>query len=278
MSPDERKSQRVVAGAAGPQRPPAESGDETVRPAQRPLPVTVRQDIARTIFAVLFIFGLIAGCFWILRPFIPALIWATMIVVSTWSLMLNVQARFWNRRWIAVTLMMSALVLAFVIPFWLAISTLVDHAEQITTWAGSLSRAHLPALPAWIEGIPYAGRKITAFWNDIAMTGPSAVTAQVEPYARGIARWFAGQVGGFGMVALQFILALILAAVMYTYGESAAAGVRLSGAATRGWGWPVHGCLGMRRLDLAGPQGGETGAAGDPWFDVACHGRCFVVL
>jgi len=47
MSPDERKSQRVVAGAAGPQRPPAESGDETVRPAQRPLPVTVRQDIAR---------------------------------------------------------------------------------------------------------------------------------------------------------------------------------------------------------------------------------------
>jgi predicted PurR-regulated permease PerM len=245
MSPDERKSQRVVAGAAGPQRPPAESGDETVRPAQRPLPVTVRQDIARTSFAVLFIFGLIAGCFWILRPFIPALIWATMIVVSTWSLMLNVQARFWNRRWIAVTLMMSALVLAFVIPFWLAISTLVDHAEQITTWAGSLSRAHLPALPAWIEGIPYAGRKITAFWNDIAMTGPSAVTAQVEPYARGIARWFAGQVGGFGMVALQFILALILAAVMYTYGESAAAGVRL-------FFWRLAGARGEEVVDLSG--------------------------
>ena len=112
-----------------------------------------------------------------------------------------------NRRWIRMTLMMSALVLAFVIPFGLvAISTLGGPAEHITP--AHPQQSPFAGIAAWIEGIPYAGRKITAFWNDIAMTGPSAVTAKVEPYARGIARWFAGQVGGFGMVALQFILAL----------------------------------------------------------------------
>ena len=191
------------------------------------VPVAVRQDLARITLGVLFIFGLIAACFWILKPFLPAFIWAAMIVVSTWSLMLSVQARLWNLRWLAVSIMMSALVLAFVIPFWLAISTLAEHAEQISTWVNSLKTAKLPTLPAYIENVPYAGSRISATWNDIATNGPSALTSKIEPYARGIAKWFVAQVGGFGVMALQFVLSLIVSAVMYSYGESAAAGVRL---------------------------------------------------
>lgn len=192
-----------------------------------PIPVAVRQDLARTTFAVLFMVGLIGACFWILRPFVPAFIWATMVVVATWSTMLEVQEKFWNRRWIAVTLMMTAIVLAFVVPFWLAISTLVEHAQEITIWVQSLSKAQLPALPAWIERLPYAGPKIAAAWNDLATTGPTALTVKIEPYARSIARWFVAQVGSFGMIALQFLLTLVVTAVMYLYGERAVAGVRL---------------------------------------------------
>ena len=208
------------------------------------VPVSVRQDLARTTLGVLFIFGLIAACFWILRPFLPAFMWATMIVVSTWSLMLSVQARLWNLRWLAVTIMMSALVLAFVIPFWLAISTIADHADQISTWVNSLRTAQFPTLPVWVENLPYAGSRISAAWNEIAMNGPSAVTAKIEPYARGIAKWFVSQVGGFGVMALQFVLSLIVSAVMYSYGESAAAGVRL-------FFWRLAGERGEEVVDLS---------------------------
>ncbi|MGZ9014458.1 MAG: AI-2E family transporter YdiK, partial [Burkholderiales bacterium] len=193
----------------------------------QPLPVTLRQDLARTTFGVLFIVGLIAACFWILRPFLPAFIWATMIVVATWSTLLELQEKLWNRRWIAVTIMTSALILAFVVPFWLAISTLVEHAEEITGWVQSISRAQLPPLPGWVEALPYVGPKIAAAWNEVATTGPSAITAKIEPYARGIARWFVGQVGGLGVMALQFLLTIIVAAVMYMYGESVVEGARL---------------------------------------------------
>ena len=41
------------------------------------------RDLTRTTLAVLFIGVLIAASFWVLRPFLPALIWATMIVVAT---------------------------------------------------------------------------------------------------------------------------------------------------------------------------------------------------
>ena len=234
---------RGAAGVpAGSPTPPAESPRSSEEAAA--VPVAVRQDLARTTLGVLFIFGLIAACFWILRPFLPAFIWATMIVVATWSLMLNVQARLWNQRWLAVTIMISGLVLAFVIPFWLAISTLADHAEEISTWVQSLRTAQLPTLPAWVETLPYAGSRISAVWNDIAVNGPSALIAKIEPYARGIAKWFVAQVGGFGVMALQFLLSLIVSAIMYSYGESAAAGVRL-------FFWRLAGARGEEVVDLS---------------------------
>jgi predicted PurR-regulated permease PerM len=235
----EHRTARVAAGSPA---PPAESPRSAEEAAA--VPVAVRQDLARTTLGVLFIFGLIAACFWILRPFLPAFIWATMIVVATWSLMLNVQARLWNQRWLAVTIMISGLVLAFVIPFWLAISTLADHADEISSWVQSLRTAQLPTLPAWVETFPYAGSRISAVWNDIAINGPSAVTAKIEPYARGIAKWFVGQVGGFGVTALQFLLSLIVSAVMYSYGESAGAGVRL-------FFWRLAGERGEEVVDLS---------------------------
>ena len=56
----------------------------------------VRQDLTRTTLAVFCMVGLVAASFWILRPFLPALIWATMIVVATWSPMLHTQERLWE--------------------------------------------------------------------------------------------------------------------------------------------------------------------------------------
>jgi len=186
----------------------------------------IRRDLTRTTFAVLFMVGLIGACFWILRPFIPPLIWATMIVVATWGLMIETQQRLWNRRWLAVIAMTAALVLAFIVPFSLAISTLVANADEIAGWLRTLRKAELVELPAWIANLPLAGPKIAEAWAELATWGPEELTAKLEPYARGMVSWFVVEVGGFGIMALQFLLTIIIAAVLYAYGESAAVGVR----------------------------------------------------
>ena len=61
--------------------------DEKMKPTEPP------PEIARPALAVLFLCALIAASVWILRPFLPALIWATMVVIATWPLMLRVQQR-----------------------------------------------------------------------------------------------------------------------------------------------------------------------------------------
>ena len=66
-------------------------------------------ELTRTTLAVLFVGGLIATSFWILWPFLPALIWATTLVVATWPIMLRVQRRLWNKRGLAIAVMTLAL-------------------------------------------------------------------------------------------------------------------------------------------------------------------------
>ncbi len=121
---------------------------------------TTPHDLARSTLSVLFMVGLIAASFWILRPFIPAMLWATMIVVAAWPSMLQVEALLWGRRGLAVTVMTLALLLVFVVPFSLAITALVTHLDEIVDWAQSLKSLTLPAPPSWIESIPLVGTRM----------------------------------------------------------------------------------------------------------------------
>src|SRR6187455_589676 len=91
-----------------------------------------RRDLTRTTLAILCIIGLIALSVWVLRPFLAATVWATMIVVATWPLLKLLEAQFGNRRSPAVAVMTTALLLLLVLPLWLAIDTISDHSDQLT--------------------------------------------------------------------------------------------------------------------------------------------------
>ncbi len=190
---------------------------------------TIQRDLPRTTLAVLFIGGLIAASFWILRPFLPALIWATMIAVATWPLMLRVQGWLWGRRWLAVTVMTIALLLVFVVPFSLAIGTIVANADEIIGWAQSLGTVKLPAPPDWLQQVPLVGRKAASAWRELAASGPEELGRKIAPYAQDVAHWFLAEVGSFGLMTAQFLLTVIIAAILFAAGETAAAGVRRFG-------------------------------------------------
>src|SRR5262245_50463797 len=63
------------------------------------------RDLGRITLSVLAIGLMILASLWVLSPFLGAGVWAAMIVVATWPMMLAVRARFGGRRWVAVTVM-----------------------------------------------------------------------------------------------------------------------------------------------------------------------------
>jgi hypothetical protein len=108
------------------------------------------RDVTRTTLAVLFIGILIGASGWILHPFLTALVWATMLVVATWPLMLALQERLWGKRALAVTVMTVALLLVFIIPFTIAVLSLLERTDDIAGWVKSLATLTLPPAPAWV--------------------------------------------------------------------------------------------------------------------------------
>jgi predicted PurR-regulated permease PerM len=184
------------------------------------------RDLTRTTLGVLLIGMLIAGNFWILQPFLPSLLWAVMIVVATWPLMLGVQARLWGKRGLAVAVMTLALLLVFIAPFSLAVGTIVGNAEQISDWAKSLKTLALSAPPEWVEKIPLAGPKLSAIWQEIASAGKEGLFARLTPYAGKLVQWFVNQVGSMGKILVEFLLTVGIAVILYLKGETVAGGVR----------------------------------------------------
>jgi predicted PurR-regulated permease PerM len=188
-----------------------------------------RVELARITLSVLAIGGLIVGSLWILSPFLGAFIWAVMIVVATWPVMRRLQALFGGRRAPAVAAMALGLLAILIVPLGVALQAILAHADDLVALLERLPNAQLPAAPAWLGKVPLAGERAQAAWNQLASEGMADLMAQVQPYARAAAAWFAQQAGSFALVLLQFLLIVILSAVLYAGGESWAAWMRKFG-------------------------------------------------
>jgi predicted PurR-regulated permease PerM len=194
-----------------------------------------QHDIARGVLAVLFIVALIGSSLWILRPFLPAIVWAGTIVVATWPLMIWLQTRLWNKRALAVTLMTLLLLCVLVLPLTFAIGTIVANVDQIVVWAKSLSAFKAPPPPAWLADLPFVGERAIELWNRVAGEGIQEVATRAAPYAAGFVGWFVGQMGNVGILFVEFLLTVVLAATLYANGDLATQrlvrfGQRLAGA------------------------------------------------
>jgi predicted PurR-regulated permease PerM len=107
-----------------------------------------------------------------------------------------------------------------------AVAALVGNSDRIAAWVSSLDEFALPPPPAWLSSIPLAGDKITAAWTRLAAQGPEGFAAQAAPYVRLFIQWLIAQMGEAGAMILQFLMTVIMCAVLYTTGETAARGVR----------------------------------------------------
>lgn len=201
--------------------------------------------LVRNMLAVLFIGALIAGSIWILRPFLPALIWATLLVVSTWPLMLSVQARLWNRRGLAVLVMTAALVLIVIIPMALVAVAIVNNAAVMGERLHDLTLTRIPGPPDWISDIPMAGPKIAEEWQSIAVLSSDDLYRYAEPWAATAGKWLIAKAGALLLFFAHLLLTVILSALLYYRGESVAASLRR-------FGQRLAGAAGEQAIALAG--------------------------
>jgi predicted PurR-regulated permease PerM len=137
--------------------------------------------------------------------------------------------------------MTVGLLLVFIIPFTLAVVSIIERSDDIVAGARSLATFTAPPPPVWVEKLPLVGPKLAARWLHLATVGQAELTARLTPHVQQIVSWLVTQAGSVGMMIVQFLLTVIISAVLFATGEKAAYGI----------------CLFARRL---GGQNGEDAA------------------
>jgi predicted PurR-regulated permease PerM len=202
-------------------------------------------DITRVVLWVVVVGALLAGSFLTLLPFLSGLIWATTITVATWPALIRLQGLMGGRRSLAIAVMTLLVALAFIVPFAIAVTTLLDAAGQSPAVIKDFLARGLRPPPPWIADLPVLGTRIAEQWQTVAAGGPDALVAAVQPYALSAAAWALAATGGFGRMVVLVLVTVILVPILYARGDVAARGALA-------FAYRLGGESGERTLRLAG--------------------------
>lgn len=184
-----------------------------------------RYDLPQIMFGVLFIALMTIASIWIVQPFVLGFAWAGMVVIATWPLMIKLQRIMWGRRFLAVIVMTLLLILLFVLPIALLVSSAIENGAPLVALAGNPSTLHMPDFH-WLNSIPLVGHKLYSGWHALINGGGNVLMTKVQPYVGQTASWFLTQAGHLGRFIVHCSLMLLFSALLYSRGEQVAMGIR----------------------------------------------------
>jgi predicted PurR-regulated permease PerM len=183
------------------------------------------------------------GILAVLQPFATAILFGSILAIAAWPLRDALIARGFGRGSAAGLLLLVLLVVA-VVPLLLIAPGLVGAIRGGSTMlqAALLSAPFDP--PGWLADLPLVGDKLQALWRSVS-EARGDLGPLVEPYADRIQALLLSVAAGLADSALQILLALIVATMLWSQGE--AIGDALRDSASR-----LGGATGVNALQAAG--------------------------
>ncbi|MFM2289238.1 MAG: hypothetical protein RL684_2381 [Pseudomonadota bacterium] len=180
-----------------------------------------RADLLGSALRLLVIGLLLYGVCLVLRPFLPAILWALIIVVATWPLLEALQRRLHGRRRLAEVLVSIGLLAVVVAPIAALLATLVARLPELRDLLLRWLAIPWPGPPDWLARLPY-GAEISAQWQVAAARTPEEWSQWLAPWIGKAALWLSARLGTLGSLLLEFVLTLVLVVVFYQHGGTLA--------------------------------------------------------
>lgn len=187
-------------------------------------PLQQERSIPQRLLTLIFFLLMIITCFWVVQPFILGFAWAGMVVIATWGMMLRLQRLLWGRRTLAVIVMTLIILLVFIIPIALLVSSVLENAQPVLHWLSS-GQIVMPQM-AWLDTLPLIGHKASRYYHQMVAGGGTQLLATVQPYIGRTTSFFVAQAGHFGRLLVHLALMLLFSALLYWRGERVARGIR----------------------------------------------------
>jgi predicted PurR-regulated permease PerM len=170
--------------------------------------------------AVLAVGGVLLGILATLQPFATSIMFGAILAIALWPLR-DALVRRGLGRGIAATLLLLLVLAAIVVPT-LAIAPGLVEAINAGMVRAREALLHAPVeAPAWLSDLPLVGGKITAGWGQLAEAREN-LGAVVAPYLVRFQSVLLSVAGGLADSLIQLLLALVVAAMLWTSGEAIA--------------------------------------------------------
>ncbi len=182
---------------------------------------------AERLLLALLLGGIGVGCVLVLYPFFSALLWAAILVFTTWPVCDWLHQQLRLRRGAAAGVMVALTAVMIVLPLALAAPSGANDVNHLRAAIDGALRAGLPGAPAWVYEIPLRSDK---HWEDLWNRWAADISIMVEalgPYVGILLEGGLGLLLGLANGVLLFVLALFIAFFFYLYGEPIAARLRL---------------------------------------------------
>ena len=184
-----------------------------------------RVDLIRITASLACIAILVVGSLWVVHPFLLPAVWAGMVTIATWPLLLWLQNLFWGRRFPAVLILTLCWLFLFIFPIAIAINSVVDNREVLMAWASASKQWTVPTLEG-LNSIPMIGRRLYKGWQQILADGGSTLLSRLQPYIGQSITWLIGQLGQIGIFVVHSMLMIVFTTLFYFKGEAIASAMR----------------------------------------------------
>lgn len=181
---------------------------------------------AERVLMALLLGGIGVGCVLVLYPFFSSLLWAAILVFTTWPVCewLHQQARL--RRGAAAGVMVALTAVVLVLPLALAAPGGANDVNHLRNAIEGALRAGLPGAPDWVFDVPLVGPTLGDLWNRWA-ADIGVMLEALRPYFGIVLEGGLGLLLGLANGVLLFVLALFIAFFFYLYGEPMAARLQM---------------------------------------------------
>lgn len=114
--------------------------------------------------SVFFTLSILVAGFFILKPFLLAVVWAAVIALASWPLHRRIRARLGNRRTLGAACSTTVIALALVAPTILLAVYLINDLYAVATYFLEADQNGKVA-PEWLGRLPWAGSYLLAKWE-----------------------------------------------------------------------------------------------------------------
>ncbi|HUP96294.1 MAG TPA: AI-2E family transporter [Usitatibacter sp.] len=162
---------------------------------------------------------LVLGCILVLQPFVGAILFAGVLVLSTWPAFVRLRDRWQGRSSLAALALVLAMVIALALPVALAAQSLIVHsASMVEAVRGFLERPDALQLPSFITGLPFLGPWLADYWA-LLLASREELVALAKRLADPAKTMLIAMGAAIGQGLIQIMIAMFVAFFFYRDGE-----------------------------------------------------------